>query len=178
MAVQEKITSLWRHTCRNVLEMKALPAEFEIQRQRPIHAFVAIPAHDADLCRQGLQRSQQRWPADIPEMPDFISTGDRLADVVGQAIVRIRDDGYGFSILDCVIRLAAGTLNQPIRLCTEPRTGWSDMGPGAFERSWRNRSHAYCPSKKNPASRPSEVPAIQNRKFRKSRHRPVVDCTA
>jgi hypothetical protein len=101
--VQKKIAPLRRYECRNVLEMKAVAAEFEVQCHRPFSAVVAISAHHPHLCRHGFQYSQQRRLTDITEMPDFVSTGDSFADMIRQPIVRIRDDRDGFSIFDCLM---------------------------------------------------------------------------
>jgi hypothetical protein len=101
--VQKKIAPCRRHFRRNVLEMKTVAGEFEVQRERPCHALVAIPAHHPQLCRHGLQLFQQRWLADIAEVPDFISASDRLGDMVGQAIVCVGDNRYGYLIFDCGI---------------------------------------------------------------------------
>ena len=81
--------------------MKAMARQLEIERERPIGTRVAITAHDTNLWAEDFQRFENRWLADVAEVPNLIGFGNRGGYGGGQAVVGIRNDGDapGFPIL-------------------------------------------------------------------------------
>jgi len=62
----------------------------QIDYQRPFKIAVTISAHDRDAGSDGAQLIENRFGANIAQMPNLVSIFCHLFHVLGQTIVRVR----------------------------------------------------------------------------------------
>ncbi len=77
VAVEEEIDLRRRVPGRDVDEGDAVTFQFELKAERPVEATVAISPHHTDRRAKLSHPVEQRFVADIAEVPDFIRPGDR-----------------------------------------------------------------------------------------------------
>jgi len=92
VSMQNNINIFGRSFRRNVLKSQSFATANKIERQRPLKIAVAIPAYNRDSRRNGMQRIQNRFRTDIPQMPDFVRARGKLDNSFRQFVMRIREN--------------------------------------------------------------------------------------
>jgi|SRR5262249_23486652 len=97
MAVQENVDVIRRSIRRNMLQAELQSISLEIENQRPLEIAVAISAHNRNARSDRPELIKNRFGANIPKMPDLISTLGHLRHTLRQTIVRIGENKNAYT---------------------------------------------------------------------------------
>ena len=89
VSMQENIDVIRRMSWRKVLQTEFQSASHNIGNQRPLEITVAVSAYNNHGRSDRPQLIENRFRANIAEMPDFISVLGRLCHALRQPIVRV-----------------------------------------------------------------------------------------
>jgi hypothetical protein len=87
--MQHDVNAVWRVVRGYMLQAKFQPASDQIDNQRPFEIAVTISAHDGDSGSDRPKLVENRFGADVSQVPDFIGAFSHFAHSLRQTIVRI-----------------------------------------------------------------------------------------
>jgi hypothetical protein len=89
--MQHNVDAIWRLVRGDVLQTEFQPASREIYDQRPFEIAVAISSHDGDSGPEWPKLVENRFGADVPQVPNFIGAFSHFTHSLRQTIVRVRE---------------------------------------------------------------------------------------
>ncbi len=98
--MQHNVHAVWRVVRRYMLEAKFQSVSHQINNQRPIEIIVAISPHDGNSWPKRPKLVEDRFGADVPQVPNFIGAFGHFTHSLRQTIVRVREheNAPGFPI--------------------------------------------------------------------------------
>src|SRR6266481_9060248 len=90
--VQKNIDIIRWSIRRNVLQAEFQPTARQVENQWPLEIAVAVSAHNDYGRSDRPQFVENRFRANIAQMPDFISVFGHLPHALRQTIVRVREN--------------------------------------------------------------------------------------
>ena len=90
--MQQYIDIIRRMIRRDMLKAEFQSTAHKIHNERPLGIAIAIPTHDDDLGADRGKLVENRFCADVSEMPDFVRIFGHLLHLFRQMIVRVGQD--------------------------------------------------------------------------------------
>lgn len=92
MTVQDNIDIIRRNIRRNMFEPKFQSITLKIDNQGPFRIPIAIPAHHGDSRADCAQVIQDRWLADVAQMPDLVRIRREIENFLRQLVMRVGEN--------------------------------------------------------------------------------------
>jgi len=92
MTVQDNIDLTRRNIRRNMLEPKFQSTTLKIDEQGPFRIPIAIPAHHSDSRADCAQVIEDRWFADVAQMPDLVRIRREIENFLRQLVMRVGEN--------------------------------------------------------------------------------------
>jgi hypothetical protein len=89
--MQHNVNAVWWVVRRYMLQAKFQSAPHQINNHRPFEITIAISAHDRDWRLELAKLVEDRFGADVPQVPNFIRAFSHFTNPLRQTIVRIRE---------------------------------------------------------------------------------------
>jgi len=92
MTVQDNVDLTRRNIRRNMLEPKFQSTTLKIDEQGPFRIPIAIPAHHSDSRADCAQVIEDRWFADVAQMPDLVRIRREIENFLRQLVMRVGEN--------------------------------------------------------------------------------------
>ena len=89
--VQHNVNVIRRAVRRYMLQPEFQSVSDQINNQRPFEITVAIPSNNGDSGPKRAELVQDRFGADVPQVPNFIRAFSHFTHPLRQTIMRIRE---------------------------------------------------------------------------------------
>ena len=90
--MQNNIDIIGRNIRRNMLQPKFQSITLKIDNEGPFRIPIAIPAHHSDLRADCAQVIQDRWLADVAQMPDLVRIRREIENFLRQLVMRVGEN--------------------------------------------------------------------------------------
>ena len=90
--MQNDIDIIGRNIRRNMLQPKFQSITLKIDNEGPFRIPIAIPAHHSDSRADCAQVIQDRWLADVAQMPDLVRIRREIENFVRQLVMRVGEN--------------------------------------------------------------------------------------
>jgi len=92
MTMQNNIDIIGRNIRRNMLQPKFQSITLKIDNQGPFRIPIAIPAHHSHSRADCAQVTQDRWLADVAQMPDLVRIRREIENFLRQLVMRVGEN--------------------------------------------------------------------------------------